>query len=246
MVWSCTEIQSSAISDLVVGGVNEGQAEVLMVINKFYQCPVSFAKTRTEPEVACMVHRLYLIHLANLYGAGNLMPLLYPYVRTGPYSESARAGLESWAKADAARARCVAHHCAQMLALARIYANNSPWEPFVIFHAGVVLSCIAELLPHTSSAACPTGFVRLDALGGDESQHSQISTWIRDGGHVNVGLYGVPSLCCSRGRRQVLDQTTELLKRRRVWCIARNFTRVVLSLRNSVTAEQEPSSPGGP
>jgi hypothetical protein len=43
-------------------------------------------------------------------------------------------------------------------------------------------------------------------------------------------LTGVPSLFSPRGRHQVLDQTASLLRRRTVWEIAENLTKVILSL----------------
>jgi hypothetical protein len=49
-------------------------------------------------------------------------------------------------------------------------------------------------------------------------------------GNEQISLLGVPDLSCAIGRQQVLDQTALLLKRQRVWGMAGNLTKVVLSL----------------
>jgi hypothetical protein len=100
----------------------------------------------------------------------------------------------------------------------------------LIFHAGVVLSCIAILLPptiHPNQGTC----LHLDQLAsGDEILTKQVADWINTGGDFQLSLFGVPSLCSAAGRQDVLDQTAGLLKRRKVWGMARNLTKVVLSL----------------
>lgn len=229
MLWSLKEFRSSPIYDLHPGGLDKARQPLLKAVENLYQNPVALMRGRTRGERLHIAHRTQLMHVAHLYGSWDLMNFLYPSLRGGNEAETAKAHIFRWAAADADRVREVAYHSAQILALARQYPNNIPLEPFIIFHAGAVLSCVASILP--SGKPDYTGpALRLDYLGEDEATLTRLSSWRRSGGCMHLCLHGVPSLCCRLGRQQVLDQTAELLKRRSVWGIAHSFTGVIVSL----------------
>ncbi|KAK5310122.1 hypothetical protein LTR93_012108 [Exophiala xenobiotica] len=126
-----------------------------------------------------VVHRLQLAHLAHLYGAGDLMNWLYPSLHNGLEAENARQRMAQWATEEPKWVREVAYHSAQILALVRQYPSNTPLEPSIIFHAGVVLA--------------------YDAMS------SEVRAWVHNGDANTVSLHGVQSLCPDLGRQQVLD-----------------------------------------
>lgn len=243
MLWTLKEIRSSPVNDLVTPPqFDDGRQILLNALDGMSVPIVPLSKTHTKTELDRLVHRMQLIHVAHIYGAGDLMNWLYAYLRPGPEAENASIRMRQWGRENTRRTREVAYHCSQLLALLRHYPNNLPLESFLIFHAGVVLSCIAILLPptiHPNQSTC----LHLDQLAsGDEILAKPVADWINNGGDVQLSLIGVPSLCSTAGRQDVLDQTAGLLKRRKVWGMARNLTKVVLSL---ATRDIDASAEGG-
>ncbi|EXJ53623.1 uncharacterized protein A1O5_13074 [Cladophialophora psammophila CBS 110553] len=220
---------------------NQKQHELLQAIDCFYESPAPRAKFYTRTQLLQAAYRTQLTHVAHLYGAGDLMTFLYPYLRNGQEAENAKIRMLQWAQKDQRRVRNVAYHSAQILALLRKYPSNLPVEPFVVFHAGVVLSCMAKLLP-----ACQTHGERrslqIDYLGEDDNLVRKALAWVHDGGDIEIRLHGVPSLCCEKGRKEVLDQTAELLRAMSVWSISQNFAAMILSLRQNRSSEHNAES----
>lgn len=231
MLWTLKEIRSSHINDLVTPPkYDDGRQTLLDAIDQM-AIPITVAsKNNTRVEMDRLVHRMQLVHISHIYGAGDLMNCLYPFLRHGPEAENARTRMRQWANESPSRTREVAYHCSQMLALVRHYPSNMSLEPFLIFHAGVVLSCMGMLLPRSTSSS-DSSPIQLDLLdpGTGEVSNRQ-TTWVRNGGNERICLLGVPDLSSPAGRQEILDQTALLLKRHRVWGMARNLTKVVLSL----------------
>lgn len=179
------------------------------------------------------------------------MNWLYPSLHNGLEAENARLRMAQWATEEPKRVREVAYHSAQILALVRQHPCNTPLEPSVIFHAGVVLACMARLLSvctsgSSSNSRPETSALRLDHLGSaDDAMSSAVLAWVHNGDANTVSLHGVPSLCCDLGRQQVLDQTAEMLKRAHVWGIAQTFARAVLSLRDEGQEKGNSANAGG-
>ncbi|ETN36192.1 uncharacterized protein HMPREF1541_08469 [Cyphellophora europaea CBS 101466] len=233
MLWSLKEIKSSPIHDLVTPPIYENGGQTLLRAVQSMAVPLdALAKTHTGAEMSQFVHRMHLVHAAHLYGSGDLMNWLYPYLRHGPEAENATRRMKQWALESPQRTRDVAYHCAQIIGLLRYYPYNLPLEPFMLFHAGVVLSCVASLLPvHNEDSQNPS--LQLEALDWSEGDvHDRQMAWVTSGINACPSLIGVPILCCSAGRRAVLEQTAALLKRCKSWGMARNLTKVVLSLQS--------------
>jgi hypothetical protein len=232
MLWSLKESRSSPLNDLIMPvPFDDGRTNLLHVLDSMSVPMVAFSKSHTKTEIDRLVHRMRLIHLAHIYGAGDLMNWLYPYLRHGPEAENAADRMRQWGFEDAQRTREVAYHSAQILGLVRNFPNGMPLEPYLIFHAGVVLSCVATLLATClpSTHGPPLQLDQLDQ--GDGSLSRRHLHWIANGGSQCVSIFGTRSLCSPTGRQEVLDQTAALLKRQKVWGIARNLEQVVLSLR---------------
>ncbi|KAJ9633604.1 hypothetical protein H2204_006810 [Knufia peltigerae] len=231
MLWTLKEIRSSPINDLVSPPVyDNGRQTLLQALDGMMVSVVPFSKLHTKAEIDRVVHRMQLIHVAHLYGAGDLMNWLWPSLRDGPEAENARERMRQWSNEDMQRSRNVVYHCAQLLGLIRHYPNNMPFEVFLIFHAGVVLSCIVPLL-EAEMFRERTTVLHLDQLdSGDELLFKRHDDWVKNGGNTQLCLTGVPSLCSAGARRAILDQTALLLRRQKVWGMARNLTKVVLSL----------------
>ncbi|OQV01808.1 Fungal specific transcription factor domain-containing protein [Cladophialophora immunda] len=232
MLCSLKENRSSPLNDLIMPApFDDGRTDLLRALDAMSVSIVVLSKSHTKTEVDRLVHRMRLIHVAHIYGAGDLMNWLYPYLRHGLEAENAAVRMRRWGSEDSQRTREVAYHSAQILGLIRNYPNSMPLEPYLIFHAGVVLSCVALLLPpSTPSNQSPQ--LQIDQLDpGDNSIAKRHLHWVKSGGPQCISISGVQSLCAPTGRQEVLDQTAALLKRQKVWGIARNLEKVILALR---------------
>ncbi|KIY04070.1 uncharacterized protein Z520_00762 [Fonsecaea multimorphosa CBS 102226] len=235
MIWTLKEITGSPICDLFVNGPENCTADLLDATDRFARSPHTLSSSLTTTELASAIHTLQIIHVAHLYGANGLMNWLYPLLREGNEATTAFTQMSHWAAAKPEMVRNTAFHCARILSLARTYPSNCPDEPFLIFHAGTVLFYLARWLPRNTGAGSSENLVvRLDHIGAeDDTESANLRSWLRDGQAQVISLHGIPSLCSNQGRRQVLDETADLLKRRRVWGIANSFVKVVLNLRDT-------------
>ncbi|RFU30421.1 hypothetical protein B7463_g5902, partial [Scytalidium lignicola] len=239
MLWSCKETEANPLSDLLDDRArNERNRKYLLeVLDRFIHLPTDSPAIYTRLSRMDAVHRVMNIHIAHLIGAGNMMDWLYSLLRGGPDVENTRVRMKRWATQDPVRVREVAYRSSQILSLIRQYPYNLPQEPFDAFHAGTTLWCIAELLPQSNrsqdvcNAEAHQTVCRLDHLGNNNDPETvAIRAWIQDGGQRIISLYGVPDLCCEDGRRRILDHTSTILRRNRVWGIAQNFLEVISSL----------------
>jgi hypothetical protein len=232
MLWSMKEVEGSPISDLIrdTDRLAESRKHLLEVLDRFLPLGAALSSAYTRKARTNIVHKAQIVHMAHLYGAGDLMDWLYPLVRGGKAAENVKTRMVRWASQDIARVRRVTYHSAQALALIRQYPYNMPLEAFNAFHAGVVLWCMTDLLPQ-DSYGIQGDRLRLDQLASPEDPASDpVRTWIRDGGQYVLWLYGVPAFGCEGSRHQILEQTAEILERMRVWGISQNFLKVILGL----------------
>ncbi|KIW88099.1 uncharacterized protein Z519_11209 [Cladophialophora bantiana CBS 173.52] len=100
---------------------NQKQHELLQAIDCFYESPAPRVKFYTRTQLLQAMYRTRLSHVARLYGAGDLMTFLYPYLRNGQETEKAKIRMFQWVQKDQRRVRNVTYHSAQILALLRKY-----------------------------------------------------------------------------------------------------------------------------
>lgn len=239
MLWSQKEL---GVHDLQKHPTQDDGREIILRAMDHMAVPIlDLGGTHTGPEIERIVQRMQLIHFAHICGAGDLMSWIYPYLRSGQEAEYAKIRMRQWAVENPQKVREAAYHSAQLLALARHYPNNMPLHGFIVFHAGVVLVCTAIVLPRTNILG-KTAALQLDDLAADSKNRQDL--WVKTGGDERVGLFGIASLCCAKGRLGVLDQTALLLKQQKSWGMARNLTKLVLMLRlrDSIKNEQDPSA----
>jgi hypothetical protein len=253
MLWTVKEIRRSPIADLVDSTHwVEDRRSLLHGINMFGEFPFStaVAASQTSDQVVLIARRMQIVHLANLYGARDLMDLIYRLVRPSSDSKVAEQGLISWAKHDPKMVREAAFHAAQTLTIIRHFPSNLSLEAFNTFHAGVVLWCASALLPEIQSqsesqneplmTSNPTSTsktavsIRLDTLPKEDGDTTTRITqnWIQTGGTNNISIFGIPDLCGPVGQARVLDLTADMLKNMTVWGVAQSLRKVILELRH--------------
>ncbi|KAI1634876.1 fungal-specific transcription factor domain-containing protein [Biscogniauxia mediterranea] len=238
MLLSLQEMRSSpTFSFLQTGAIDAGK-RLISVIQRFERDPVFLSRNLTRKEVARAVHEIHVTHTAYLYSAGDLVDLFFPLLHTVLLRQTAEgkdviSRLFQWQEEDPGRARNVAYHCAQVLALARQFPENLTSEPFQIFRAGVLLMAMARLMNTAGEEQYCRAGLRIDHLGGPgDPTVARITQWLLNGGEEVIGVHGVPVLCCRTGWRQILDESVELLRRIRVWGISQCLAHMLLKISN--------------
>lgn len=255
MLWTKQEISRSPICDLLDrhDWANDRRG-LLDAINTFPMHPsaTTVVSSSTLHEQGLIARMVQIVHLSNLYGAGDLMDLIHRLVRPSLDHKPVEEGLLRWARRDLQRVRQMAYHAAQILAVVRHFASNLPLEPFNVFHAGVILWCMTALLPQVSGRSIDTTAsseailpIRLDHLAKEEIDVTvqNIQDWIRSGGNNGISLFSIPDICSSDGQRRVLDLTADILNNMTVWGVARSFRKVVLELRKRQPLGYNATSP---
>lgn len=239
MLWTLKENRSDPINDLITAQSTHHQERqvLLQAIDRMAPRIPSVSAGQSRAETERLVHRAQLVHVAHLYGAGDLMNWLFPFLRDDAETEHITMRMRHWALEDGKRVREVAFHCAQIIGLIRSHPTQMALQSFVLFHAGVVLACMSTLLPR-SYASREGRPVQLDQLGMmSTTGRDRHLDWINNECGDKPCLVGVPVLCSPIGWQQVLDQTASLLKRQKSWGIASSLTRVLTSLRARKVAE---------
>lgn len=236
-LWTLKELSASPIIDLTTEKIQlqAGQKDLLMVLDRFLQSPISPKLACTRTALAIQVKITQVVHMAHLYAAGDFMDFLQPILRNGIDQKRACARLKEWAGESAKRVREVAYHSSQVLALIRKFPYNLSLEPFNAFHAGAALWCMAQVLPQEPSHEAALDIQRQSLaidhlLTNDDIISPRINEWVRDGRTYTIGVFGAPRLACHEGRVQILEQTAEMLGNMKVWGIAQNFQAVITRL----------------
>ena len=166
----------------------------------------------------------------------------------------AERNLRSWALANSSEPRRMAHVGAQLLALSRSYPCHLPREPYDTCRAGLLLWTMVPLIrvaearslsqresivdkttlpPQQGNDSSRRGqgqrVCQLDWLGSDEAEEAQsIRDWIIHGGNDFVlRIHGIPDICSDQGRRQILEQTSDLLRKQHIWGASDSYRDVV-------------------
>ena len=169
--------------------------------------------------------------------------------------EVAERNLRSWAVMHSSEPRRMAHVGAQLLAISRLYPCHLPREPYDTCRAGLLLWTmvpfirVAEAPPLSQQESIIDKRIwppqqqhnsewhergqrvcQLDWLGSDEAKEAQtIRDWIDYGGDDFVlRIYGIPDICTSQGRRQILEHTSDLLRKQHVWGASDTYRDIVL------------------
>ncbi|KAI8935357.1 hypothetical protein NX059_007941 [Plenodomus lindquistii] len=230
MLWTLKEVRSYHVHETAIPHVYEtGRWNLLLAIDKLRVPIMAVTDDYTRSEMTHLVHRTGLVHVAHIYGAGDLMNWLYPYLRNDLERETIKIRMREWAAEDPRRMREVTYHSAQLLNLVRHYPSQVALQSYLIFHAGVILSCMSFLLLESHAPLHGPSF-QIEELAAGTEELAQQMKWIEDGATLNISLTGVPMLCCSAGRQQILSQTALLLKRHKTWGISHKLGKVVLAL----------------
>lgn len=250
MLWTLKEMASTTLQKYM-HGFRECREDALKFLEFMRNSLPTISATTTESkDFRGLIRNLQLLHVSQLYGAGDLMDWVFPLLSGGSPSEDLIRRISEWASENMSRVRSVAYHSAQILAIIRKYPYNHPMEPFNAFYAGVSLWYMSWILQSGRKArktrgTCNYVQIRLDQLSSltvncpnvAESTSAipseTLDLWIKDPhtlGFVPVGIHGVPDITAAAGPQKILQQLTEILDRMQTWGIAQKFRSTALRL----------------
>lgn len=157
--------------------------------------------------------------------------------------EVAAHTLRAWADADPVQPRRMARVGAQLLAISRLYPYNMPREPYDAFRAGLLLWTMVPLvrasttmvfhpIPIQQPLLRPLRVCQLDWLGDEDAPEAQVvRDWIEHGsagGDVVLQIQEVPNICTEQGTRQILQHTSNMLRKLHVWGASETYRDIIL------------------
>ncbi|EXJ67524.1 uncharacterized protein A1O5_09537 [Cladophialophora psammophila CBS 110553] len=242
MLFRLKEPKINFFTDPLPQGPNDGQEHILYALNSLARSPVAVSSMCGRSELRHIANQAQLFHIGHLAASSDLINILYPAIRffagtRGIHNDfkSVHLLVAALATANQASIRKLIYHCAQILALVRRYPTGWIYEPFIVFHAGIILFLTAGLIPPPCSSAVAGATLQLDDIEVTRytSPSAKIATWVRDGGDKVISLDRIPVLCCREGRQELLEYTAELLKRGG-WEIGREFVKLLFLFRDPI------------
>ena len=143
-----------------------------------------------------------------------------------PSLPSAKRRLRSiWLK-QPQKARNLAWHAAQIIAVANEYLVSAPCEIMRVFMGYIFILAFARYgpqpLPGSGFESPP---VRLDLSNSIDGQKAAINTWTEVGGPATIG--SVKTIHSNGGLKAIGQEAQAMLRKMRYWGLARTFIRIL-------------------
>ncbi|OAL34627.1 hypothetical protein AYO20_06044 [Fonsecaea nubica] len=141
---------------------------------------------------------------------------------------SAKRRLRSILVKNPTKARNLAWHAAQIIAVANEYLVSAPCEIMRTFMGYIFILAFAKFGPQPCSdpgyASCP---VRLDLPNRIDGQRTAIATWIENGGPASIGA--VENIYMSGSLEAISHEAQAMLRKMRFWKLSNKFSRILES-----------------
>ncbi|KAH0841023.1 hypothetical protein FOPE_06129 [Fonsecaea pedrosoi] len=141
---------------------------------------------------------------------------------------SAKRRLRSILVKNPTKARNLAWHAAQIIAVANEYLVSAPCEIMRTFMGYIFILAFAKFGPQPCSdpgyASCP---VRLDLPNRIDGQRTAIATWIENGGPASIGA--VENIYTSGSLEAISHEAQAMLRKMRFWKLSNKFSRILES-----------------
>lgn len=145
-----------------------------------------------------------------------------------PSLASAKRRLGSILVKNPQKARNLAWHAAQIIAVANEYLVSAPCEIMRVFMGYIFLLAFAKFGPQPAVepmyGSCP---VRLDLSNRLDGQRTAITTWIENGGAASIGL--VKNIYGDGALEAISQEAQTMLRKMRFWGLAKKFSRILES-----------------
>lgn len=175
----------------------------------------------------------FLCHYSHLYTADNIMDLILYIVRSvvsrgSEHDESiqlARRRLTAALAKDPCRARKLAWHAGQILAVANEYLVSAPCEIMRLFMSYIFLIAFVNYYP-SSHHGPRTSPVQLDISNAHMEQKRAIFEWIQMGGPAKVG--SADDIFSGEATKVIAYDAQRTFQRLLSWGLADKFGRIIL------------------
>lgn len=145
-----------------------------------------------------------------------------------PSAVSARRRLGAILVKNPQKARNLAWHAAQIIAVANEYLVSAPCEIMRVFMGYIFILAFAKFGPQPSSDSnLDSSPVRLDLSNRVAGQKAAIATWIQHGGYASIGL--VKNVYSNGGLNAISHEAQTMLRKLRYWGLAKKFIRILES-----------------
>ncbi|OQV01263.1 Fungal specific transcription factor domain-containing protein [Cladophialophora immunda] len=198
-------------------------------------CESMYALTSTADLIHYNLTAL-ICHYSHLYSADEAMDLIVHIFRSSASQSkqldhslvSATRRLRSILVKNPTKARNLAWHAAQIIAVANEYLVSAPCEIMRTFMGYIFILAFAKFGPQPSSdpgyATCP---VRLDLPNRIDGQRTAIATWIENGGPASIGA--VENIYSSGSLEAISHEAQTMLRKMRFWKLSNKFSRILES-----------------
>ncbi|KAK7417062.1 hypothetical protein QQX98_004823 [Neonectria punicea] len=179
-----------------------------------------------------------LCHYSHLYTADDIMDMIlyivYSVVSRGSSHNNgvdlARRRLISALGNDPRRARILAWHAGQIVAVANEYLVSAPCEIMRLFMSYIFIIAFAQYYPRPQQPGRGTR-VRLDLPNHQAEQKRAIEEWIETGGPARIG--SAEDILADGSTKTIILDAQALLQRLRSWGLAEKFAKILQSFENS-------------
>ncbi|KIW16077.1 hypothetical protein PV08_06128 [Exophiala spinifera] len=177
-----------------------------------------------------------ICHYSHLYSADEAMDLIVHIFRTSasptkspdPSAMSARRRLGAILAKNPQKARNLAWHAAQIIAVANEYLVSAPCEILRVFMGYIFILAFAKFGPQPSSNSnFDSSPVRLDLSNRIADQRTAIAAWIQHGGFASIGL--VKNIYSNGGLNAISQEAQTMLRQLRYWGLAKKFIWILES-----------------
>ncbi|KIX06137.1 uncharacterized protein Z518_04111 [Rhinocladiella mackenziei CBS 650.93] len=177
-----------------------------------------------------------ICHYSHLYSADEAMDLVVHIFRISASQSkppnnglaSAKRRLSSILRKNPHKARNLAWHAAQIIAVANEYLVSAPCEILRVFMGYTFILAFAKFGPQPSpDTDCESCSVHLDLSNHRDGQRTAISTWIENGGRASVGA--AENIFSEEGLKVLSQDAQTMLRKMRFWGLAKKFIRILES-----------------
>ncbi|KAH7022417.1 fungal-specific transcription factor domain-containing protein [Ilyonectria destructans] len=179
-----------------------------------------------------------LCHYSHLYTADDIMDMILYIVRSvasrGSTQDNgvdlARRRLISALGNDPRRARTLAWHAGQIVAVANEYLVSAPCEIMRLFMSYIFIIAFAQYYPRPQQPDRGAQ-VRLDLPNHHADQKRAIEDWIQTGGPARIG--SAEDILAQGSTKIIIQDAQVMLQRLRSWGLAEKFAKILQCFENN-------------
>ncbi|KAH7171513.1 fungal-specific transcription factor domain-containing protein [Dactylonectria macrodidyma] len=179
-----------------------------------------------------------LCHYSHLYTADDIMDMILYIVRSVASRGSgqdngvdlARRRLISALGNDPRRARMLAWHAGQIVAVANEYLVSAPCEIMRLFMSYIFIIAFAQYYPRSQHTG-PGIQVRLDLPNHHDDQKRVVEEWIQTGGPARIG--SAEDILAQGSTKRIIQDAQIMLQRLRSWGLAEKFAKILQCFDNN-------------